>query len=100
MWLNLIGELDCLVKYVFLLGEFFKGFVNDMIVEENECYCDIIQGSFLDSYGNFMLKIRMVMIWMVKDCFSVKYVMKIDDDMWINVFNIMFIVLLRFGKIF
>lgn len=42
MWLNLIGELDCLFKYVFLLGEFFKGFVNDMIVEENECYYDII----------------------------------------------------------
>lgn len=54
----------------------------------------------MDSYGNFMLKIRMVMRWMVEDCFSVKYVMKIDDDMWINVFNIMFIVLLRFGKIF
>lgn len=47
-----------------------------------------------------MLKIRMVMRWVVEDCFSVKYVMKIDDDMWINVFNIMFIVLLRFGKIF
>lgn len=99
-WLNLTGELDRLVKHVFLLGESSKGSVNDIIVEENERHHDIIQGSFLDSYGNLTLKTRMALKWTVEDCPSVKYVMKTDDDMWINVPNIMSIALPRFGKIF
>ena len=61
---------------------------NDMIVEENERHRDIIQGSFLDSYGNLTLKTRMALKWTVEDCPSAKYVMKTDDDMWINVPNI------------
>lgn len=99
-WLNLTGELDRLVKYVFLLGESSKGSVNDMIVEENERHRDIIQGNFFDSYSNLTLKTRMAMKWTVEDCRTAKYVMKTDDDMWINVPNIMSIALPRFGKIF
>ena len=98
-WLSFTKLRGRLVTYVFLLGESSKGSINDMIVEENERHHDVIQGSFLDTYGNLSLKTRMAMKWTVEHCSATKYVMKTDDDMWVNIPLILSTALPRFGKI-
>ncbi|XP_061182336.1 beta-1,3-galactosyltransferase 1-like [Saccostrea echinata] len=98
-WLNFTETQRGFVKYVFLLGLSTKGSVNDMIYEENERNQDIIQGTFLDTYGNLTLKTRMGIKWTVKACATTKYVMKTDDDMWVHVSNTLSILLPKYGRI-
>jgi hypothetical protein len=99
-WLNFSRAYAGVVRHVFLLGSSSKGSVNDMIVDENERNRDIIQGSFLDTYGNLTLKTRMGLKWVVEACSYTKYVMKTDDDMWVNVANVMSALLPQYGRMF
>lgn len=99
-WLNLTSAYTGAVRHVFLVGSSSKGSVNDMIVDENKRNRDIIQGSFLDTYGNLTLKTRMGLRWVVEACSSTKYVMKTDDDMWVNVANVLSTMLPKYGRFF
>ncbi len=53
--------------------------------EESLIYRDIIQGDFVDSYQNLSLKSVTMLKWISTYCQNVKYVLKSDDDMYINV---------------
>ncbi|KAM4749176.1 beta-1,3-galactosyltransferase 1-like [Rhinophrynus dorsalis] len=59
--------------------------VQDMIIEENDIYGDIVQQDFIDIYPNVTLKTLMGMEWVIKFCPNVSYVMKIDNDVFLNV---------------
>jgi beta-1,3-galactosyltransferase 1 len=48
-------------------------------------YNDIIQESFYDTYNNLTLKSLMLLKWVISNCNKVTYIMKTDDDMFVNI---------------
>jgi hypothetical protein len=54
------------------------------LTNESQNYGDILQESFLDSYANLTLKSVMLLKWFTRECDKVPYVLKTDDDMYIN----------------
>ncbi|KAL4230567.1 hypothetical protein ACF0H5_010946 [Mactra antiquata] len=77
------------VKFMFVLGK--PSDINDVIRLKNEqrLHDDIIMGDFVDSYYNLTLK-SIVAIHFVKTyCTSVKFIIKSDDDIFVNLFKVM-----------
>lgn len=72
---------------------FFVGLTRDVAVqrkiqEENTSYGDIIQIGMLDSYNNLTQKSVAVLNWIHNYCPEVAYVLKCDDDVYINAHNL------------
>ncbi|XP_041761762.1 uncharacterized protein LOC121588171 isoform X1 [Anopheles merus] len=64
------------------------------LVNESEVYGDIIQESFIDSYNNLTLKTIMMLKWVTNNCDGkVKFIMKCDDDTFVNVPNLLHVLL-------
>lgn len=63
--------------------------------EESLHYSDIIQEGFVDSYNNLTLKSVMMLKWVLSNCRSVRYIMKTDDDMFVNINNLVRLLKLR-----
>lgn len=51
---------------------------------ENDRYHDILQGSFKDTYRNMTYKHIMALKWVLYYCPEVRYVLKSDDDTFVN----------------
>uniref|UniRef100_A0A8D9ED28 Hexosyltransferase n=1 Tax=Cacopsylla melanoneura TaxID=428564 RepID=A0A8D9ED28_9HEMI len=66
---------------------FFGETANNQTLLDTESaeYHDVVQGSFIDSYRNLTYKHTMVFKWVLYNCPRVRYVLKIDDDVFINV---------------
>ncbi|XP_068128297.1 beta-1,3-galactosyltransferase 2-like [Hyperolius riggenbachi] len=81
------SNYDVDVLRIFLLG--FSGLVSDrtqmMLEEESEAFGDIVQQDFMDTYYNLSLKTLLGMEWVTKFCPKASYVIKIDNDMFLNV---------------
>ena len=45
---------------------------------------DLLQGAFVDNYYNLTLKTISLLRWVNATCDRIKYVLKIDDDMFVN----------------
>ncbi|KAI1286983.1 Beta-1,3-galactosyltransferase 2 [Halotydeus destructor] len=45
---------------------------------------DLLQGSFIDHYSNLTLKTLSLMQFVNSTCSQVKFVLKVDDDMFVN----------------
>ncbi|XP_015610487.1 beta-1,3-galactosyltransferase 1 isoform X2 [Cephus cinctus] len=73
------------VRIAFLLGESDNDTLNSSIEEESQQYGDIIQEKFQDTYNNLTLKSVMMLKWVNSNCENAKYLMKTDDDMFVNV---------------
>ena len=56
----------------------------DKLNNESEEYGDIIQESFVDSYANLTVKSLMLLKWFTHNCDNTQYLLKTDDDMYIN----------------
>ncbi|XP_047446820.1 beta-1,3-galactosyltransferase 2-like [Mugil cephalus] len=54
--------------------------------EESGQYADIIQMNFVDSYQNLTIKTMMMMSWLATHCPKASYGMKVDSDIFVNVF--------------
>ena len=87
--------MSCLViggniRYIFLLGE-RKGDkeLQAIVKSESEMYQDILQGDFIDSYYNLTLKTIMGFRWVSQKCGHARFVVKVDDDVYINIENLM-----------
>ncbi|XP_063425998.1 beta-1,3-galactosyltransferase 5-like [Mytilus trossulus] len=70
------------IRYIFLIGESPE---TEEIRKENSITKDIVLGNFKDSYSNLTLKTIMGYQWTVKHCNNAKFVMKTDDDMYVNI---------------
>lgn len=53
-------------------------------MEENSIYDDIIQEGFIDSYNNLTIKSVMMLKWVHHHCSSAQFLMKSDDDIYLN----------------
>ncbi|XP_054156772.1 beta-1,3-galactosyltransferase 5-like [Oppia nitens] len=59
--------------------------VNEELLIESNKYNDIIQFGFVDHYYNLTLKSIAIQRWLHRYCPSVKYGLKADDDIFVNV---------------
>ncbi|XP_042349783.1 beta-1,3-galactosyltransferase 2-like [Plectropomus leopardus] len=84
--------LGQVVRHYFLLGlskeedgtEAFK----KQVLQESQRYHDILQSDFLDSYNNLTIKTMLMFEWLGSHCPKTSYAMKVDSDMFLNVHNL------------
>ena len=72
------------VKVIFLLGQLRNSTFQANVTNESETYGDILQEGFIDTYANLTVKSLMLLKWFSRECHQVPYVLKTDDDMYIN----------------
>lgn len=58
------------------------------MTRESEIFGDILQEDFIDSYANLTVKSLMLLKWFTQSCTKVPYVLKTDDDVYINMKNL------------
>lgn len=68
---------------------FMTGFIEDPIIveklsEENTKYGDLVQGSFVEHYKNLTYKHIMVFKYAIYHCPQAEYILKTDDDVFVN----------------
>ncbi len=71
------------IKLAFIFG-LHRATSPGMLETENAIHGDIIQGNFYDSYKNMTLKSLLGLKWAFTFCPNAKYLVKSDDDMFIN----------------
>ena len=81
---------DVKVRVVFVMGKTFdKEEVQSSLEYEAEQYGDIVQEDFLDSYKNLTYKGIGALKWVTKYCSHAKFVLKADDDIFVNTFTLL-----------
>ncbi|KAK6619954.1 hypothetical protein RUM44_006354 [Polyplax serrata] len=70
------------VAMAFILG---RSPNETQIKEESALYEDIILANFVDSYNNLTLKTTSILEWVDNYCNQARFVLKTDDDMFINI---------------
>ena len=58
--------------------------VQEQIFLESKTNADIIQGGYIDDYHNLTLKSLQIIHWYSVYCKRAKYILKADDDMYVN----------------
>ncbi|XP_027871007.1 beta-1,3-galactosyltransferase 1 [Xiphophorus couchianus] len=62
--------------------------VHRQLLQESKEHQDLIQGDFVDCYKNLTIKTMVMLEWLNSYCSSAAYAMKIDSDMFLNVPNL------------
>ncbi|XP_078662134.1 lactosylceramide 1,3-N-acetyl-beta-D-glucosaminyltransferase-like [Branchiostoma floridae x Branchiostoma belcheri] len=76
------------IKTVFTVGKPDNQRVQTRLERESMVYKDIIQEEFVDSYRNLTLKTVMCLKWASEFCPGAKFVMKADDDTFVNIYSL------------
>lgn len=78
------------MRRVFLLGEAPKDkyTTQKSVTNEFDRFKDIIQGNFSEAYRNLTYKHVMGLKWVSTYCWNAKYIIKMDDDIVINMYNL------------
>lgn len=77
------------VRLAFVMGHPGDATVQAAVVRESLQFADILQEDFADTYRNLSLKSAMLLKWAHTFCPKARFVMKSDDDMFINVPNLL-----------
>ncbi|CAH1792062.1 unnamed protein product [Owenia fusiformis] len=83
-WASIADKNSAEVRYVFLLGKHKVRTLNKKALEEAKKYGDIVIKDFDEVYRNLTYKTIAGFQWASKFCSNAQYVMKTDDDMWVN----------------
>ncbi|XP_012277449.1 beta-1,3-galactosyltransferase 5-like [Orussus abietinus] len=73
------------VGILFMLGVTMDAKLERVLEQEQNMFADVIRGRFFDSYSNLTLKTISTLEWVDGYCPRAKYLLKTDDDMFINV---------------
>ncbi|XP_029021714.1 beta-1,3-galactosyltransferase 1-like [Betta splendens] len=80
------------VNHYFVLGQPRDGEnveqLQKQVLEESQTHGDILQSSFLDSYKNLTIKTMVMFEWLTSHCPNTSYAMKVDSDIFLNVRNL------------
>ena len=79
---------DRITETVFLMGLVDNPDIQERVLNESAKYRDIIQGDFADTYRNLTLKGIMALRWISTYCKQAKFVIKTDDDAFVNIFRL------------
>lgn len=77
------GKQTSAMTLLFLVGESKQ--YQEKLEEENRKYRDLIQGNFYDTYRNMTYKHVMALKWTTYHCPSAKYILKLDDDVFVHI---------------
>ena len=78
------------IRVIFMLGKTSDPFkVQNSLFSESEQYGDIVQEDFLDTYTNLTYKGVAGLKWISKYCRHAKFVLKTDDDVFVNMFTLL-----------
>jgi len=84
---NILDSINS--NIVFLLGSssvpHSEPELDNSIMSEVSQYNDIVQEDFIDSYQNLTLKTVAGLKWTAKFCPQAKFLMKTDDDIYVNI---------------
>ncbi|XP_040010167.1 beta-1,3-galactosyltransferase 2 [Xiphias gladius] len=80
------GQDTLTLFYMGLVGGGQVSSIQGKLEDESRKHADIIQMNFQDSYQNLTIKIMMMMNWLATYCPNASYVMKVDADIFVNVF--------------
>ena len=82
-WLSITRNNTSNFRHVFLLGTTMDR-NNSMVEEESATYGDILQQEYVDSHRNLTLKTVMGLRWVRQNCPRAEFVIKVDDDIFLN----------------
>ncbi|XP_075061161.1 beta-1,3-galactosyltransferase 2-like [Mixophyes fleayi] len=77
-------DVDVVTLFLVGISKLGSDRVQWKLEEESEAFGDIVQQDFLDTYYNLTLKSIMGIEWVVKFCPTASYIMKTDNDMFLN----------------
>ncbi|KAK6182840.1 hypothetical protein SNE40_010430 [Patella caerulea] len=83
-WLTYTNHNTNNIRYLFLLGKSNES-VNNEVKHEHSLYQDILQGDFNDTYHNLTMKTITGLEWAVASCNQTQFLLKTDDDVWMNI---------------
>jgi hypothetical protein len=72
------------MRVLFVVGLSRDETVNDQIRNESAKFGDMIAEDYMDSYFNITIKVIGALKWASEFCPSVRYVLRINDDMMVN----------------
>jgi hypothetical protein len=84
---NLNHPLD-VVGFGFLVGLTNDSVVQQKVKEESEQFGDILQVNMIDRYVDLSVKLASLFNWVDTYCPRVDFVLKVDDDVYVNVHNL------------
>ncbi|XP_060069817.1 uncharacterized protein LOC132549866 [Ylistrum balloti] len=87
-WAGTNTFTDIQIKTVFFLGRPPTAADQTQIESENEKYGDIVEGDFLDGRTKISMKSLLALQWINDNCLHAKYIIKADDDMFVNIFYV------------
>lgn len=87
------------IQLVFMLGAVKDAQLQQSIIREQEHYGDLVQGNFIDSYRNLTYKHAMGLKWVTYFCHHAKYILKTDDDIFVDIFQFIDYLQASFGHI-
>ncbi|CAG0905609.1 unnamed protein product, partial [Cyprideis torosa] len=77
------------VTIAFVVGNTTESSYQAVINEESKTFGDIIQERNVDSYQNLTLKTQSLLDWTMAYCPNAQFLLKTDDDMYINIKNLL-----------
>ena len=84
-WLIAFQNNTSNMRYIFILGETVDKILPPKLIKEAEEYNDMVVANFRDTYRNLTLKTIAGFHWAMKHCAHARFVMKTDDDMYVNI---------------
>ncbi|KAL0159945.1 hypothetical protein M9458_043670, partial [Cirrhinus mrigala] len=81
------------VLTLFMLGLSGEPEAQQQLEEESRQHRDLLQSNFVDSYFNLTIKTMVILDWLATRCPQTSYAMKVDSDMYINMKNLMSLLL-------
>lgn len=73
------------IVVLFLMGISHDSRIMQTVKKEMNIHQDIVQGNFIDIYKNLTYKHVMGLKYIVYHCPNIKYLLKVDDDMFVNI---------------
>lgn len=74
--------------FAFIVGRSTNQSIEKRLKEESFQYGDLIQVDITDNYYNLTLKVAGFLNWIYINCGKVDFVLKADDDVYVNVRNL------------
>ncbi|KAL3855102.1 hypothetical protein ACJMK2_014331 [Sinanodonta woodiana] len=83
-------------RILFLVGRIENETVQRSLETESKQFQDIVQGDFIDDYHNLTHKGVLGYRWITEYCQNAKFILKIDDDVFVNIFRVIHTLLPNF----
>uniref|UniRef100_A0A8W8MNX2 Hexosyltransferase n=1 Tax=Magallana gigas TaxID=29159 RepID=A0A8W8MNX2_MAGGI len=86
-WGSVVKQ-DASIRLFFFVGKEADQKINDTLTMEKETYMDIVELDIRETYKNLVKKITALLQWLTVHCTNTKYILKVDDDVFLN-FNLL-----------